>query len=126
MNKICGYICEHNKGGVCQITICDKQPYMTTTTITNNNSCGIRISNEDISTSTGKIIINGVEITDVKSWEKVISISEEKDKEIERLNNIINELEKWLKEENYKDEDFWCINSVEVLDKLKELKENNK
>lgn len=25
MNKICGYSCEHNKGGVCQISVCDKK-----------------------------------------------------------------------------------------------------
>lgn len=32
MNKICGYSCEHNKGGVCQITRCIKMPLFTTTT----------------------------------------------------------------------------------------------
>lgn len=32
MNKICGYSCEHNKGGVCQITNCDKKIMMTTAT----------------------------------------------------------------------------------------------
>lgn len=121
MTKICGYTCEHNKGGVCQITICDKQPYMTTTTITNDNSCGIRISNEDISTSTGKIIINGVEITDVKSWEKVISTLEEKDKEIERLNNIIDELEKYLFSQLQEYGGGGLVQ--EYYDKLKALKE---
>ena len=49
---------------------------------------------------------------------------EEKDKEIEKLNNIINELEKWLKEENMFDE-YKDITYREtmgyVLDKLKEL-----
>ena len=25
MNKICGYNCEHNKSGVCQISVCDKR-----------------------------------------------------------------------------------------------------
>lgn len=28
MNKICGYSCEHNKGGVCQIPVCDKKLIM--------------------------------------------------------------------------------------------------
>lgn len=28
MNKICGYNCEHNKGGVCQIPVCDKKLIM--------------------------------------------------------------------------------------------------
>jgi len=31
-NRICGYSCEHNKGGVCQITMCDKNVKLTTTT----------------------------------------------------------------------------------------------
>lgn len=25
MNKICGYSCEHNKSGVCQISVCNKK-----------------------------------------------------------------------------------------------------
>ena len=43
-----------------------------------------------------------------------------KDKEIERLNNIINELEKWLKDKDknaLQDDNYW-----EVLDKLQELR----
>nr|DAO32451.1 MAG TPA: hypothetical protein [Caudoviricetes sp.] len=28
MSKICGYSCEHNKSGVCQISVCDKKSYM--------------------------------------------------------------------------------------------------
>lgn len=28
MSKICGYSCEHNKSGVCQISVCDKRPIM--------------------------------------------------------------------------------------------------
>ena len=46
----------------------------------------------------------------------------EKGKEIERLNNIINELEKWLKEEqvNSVDLDEWTI--IQVRDKILELK----
>ncbi len=59
-------------------------------------------------------------------------IVEEKDKEIERLNNIINELEKWVKSEYdryYNDKENIVFSNVEVidfgrvLDKLKELKE---
>ena len=50
---------------------------------------------------------------------------EEKDKEIDRLNNIIDELEKWIKENNlgkYRTENV--VDTDELLDKLKELKEN--
>ena len=28
MSKICGYSCKHNKSGVCQISVCDKQLIM--------------------------------------------------------------------------------------------------
>ena len=48
--------------------------------------------------------------------------------EIDRLNNIINELEKWIKENNlgkYRTENV--VDTDELLDKLKELKkEGNK
>ena len=45
--------------------------------------------------------------------------------EIDRLNNIINELEKWIKENNlgkYRTENV--VNTDELLYKLKALKEN--
>ncbi len=32
MSKICSYSCEHNKGGVCQITGCIYKVIITTTT----------------------------------------------------------------------------------------------
>lgn len=47
--------------------------------------------------------------------------------ERDRLNNIIEELEKWIKENNlgeYRTENV--VDTDELLDKLKELKENNK
>ena len=57
---------------------------------------------------------------------------EEKDKEIERLKNIINELEEYLNQEiiEWQDvSDLWIKAQVQedriVLDKLKELKEEN-
>lgn len=28
MSKICGYSCEHNKSGICQISVCDKKSNM--------------------------------------------------------------------------------------------------
>lgn len=45
-------------------------------------------------------------------------------KKIERLNNIINELEKWLKKSKSMYGEEYRYNYQEVLDKLKELKEN--
>lgn len=34
MSKICGYSCEHNKRGVCQISVCSKKSYMSDKTET--------------------------------------------------------------------------------------------
>ena len=55
----------------------------------------------------------------------------EKEQELDRLNNVINELEKWLIEyrtfidipDYYEEGIIDCLD--EVLDKLKELKEKN-
>ena len=56
-----------------------------------------------------------------KIYYSEFQIIDEKDKEIDRLNNIINELEKWLIEQSEK---IWDDNNYldDVLDKLKELK----
>ena len=48
----------------------------------------------------------------------------DKDKEIERLNNIINELEKWLRNEYSKYNG--AIRIASVLDKIQELKGSEK
>ena len=85
-----------------------------------------------------KIITLGAIFKNIETEEKALSCKdyikdlqqkvEQQDKEIERLNNIIDELEKWL-EENKKisqaHENVLGVNiSNLVLDKLKELKEN--
>lgn len=69
------------------------------------------------------------QIYEGESWDRMINCLERKDKEIERLNNIINELEKWLDDrqnssvfyEEYENADVYGI----VLDKLQELKGSN-
>lgn len=59
-----------------------------------------------------------------KIYHSEFEIIEEKNKEIDRLNNVINELEKYIKAE-IPEEEFvnseWYVN---ILDKLNELKEN--
>lgn len=53
------------------------------------------------------------------------TILEEKDKEIERLNNIINELEKYIDDNYFYDDVGMKIFDVSLLeDKIKELKES--
>ena len=65
------------------------------------------------------------DIESLKSYyEKAKEVINDQHNEIERLNNILNELEKIL-EEDYKNNqdtiDYPCV----YLDKLKELKEGN-
>ena len=59
--------------------------------------------------------------------EELKKVCEEKDREIDRLNSIIASLEKWLNKISELtaniDEKITCKN---ILDKLKELKENTK
>ena len=50
----------------------------------------------------------------------------EKDKEIERLNNIINELEKWLDKKEKLTFNSWSKGIHEVQKKLQELKGSDK
>ena len=67
-------------------------------------------------------------------FQEKTTLIEQQRKEIERLNNIINELEKWLKEqrnyyyENYYYSDFNAYGNKcdDVLDKLQELKGEDK
>ena len=53
-------------------------------------------------------------------------VEEEKDKEIERLNNIINELEKWLDKKEKLTFNLWNKGIHEVQRKLQELKGSGK
>lgn len=62
------------------------------------STTGINISKYDILPS--KVFVNGIEITDVESWNKVISSIEDKDKEIERL----KEENKKLLQKSYSDD----------------------
>lgn len=63
-------------------------------------------------------------------WEKDLSLNDlvlKQKEEIERLNNIINGLEKYIKESCWKDD--WSVESIYVetlLNKLQELKGSDK
>lgn len=59
-----------------------------------------------------------------KIYYSEFEIIEEKNKEIDKLNNVINELEKWLNNQTIISLKYEIGYYKEVLDKLKELKEN--
>ena len=70
--------------------------------------------------------LNALYVGEKNCLEELITAYDEKDKEIERLNNIINELEKYIKESCWKDD--WGVESIYVkmlLNKLQELKGSN-
>ncbi len=76
----------------------------------------------------GYDVANTLQLMFIKKEKQV----EQLEKEIDRLNNIINELEKYIKTEAkielYKDKNGFraFADSDDILNKLKELKENNK
>lgn len=137
MNKICGYNCEHNKGGQCQITYCDKIGEITTTTqwLSGGRQQGktyqlIKDQQKEIErlkSNYEKIYNENCKLREQHNITDISLLDENN-----RLNNIINELEKTLNEEvkgrlNGKDNKF--INEGVQLYKeyiketLKELKE---
>ena len=69
----------------------------------------------------GRVILNN---KTKKIYHSEFEIIEEKNKEIDKLNNVINELEKWLNNQTMISLKYEIGYYKEVLDKLKELKEN--
>lgn len=61
-------------------------------TFTFKEQTGFGIARSDIELTTGKVIVNDIEITSVEDWEKVT-------KSLIQLQNNWNELKKWLEEE---------------------------
>ena len=77
--------------------------------------------------------LNALYVGEKNCLEELITAYDEKDKEIERLNNIINELEKWFENMNieklatFDDYDIGQYNAYKkVIDKLQELKGSDK
>lgn len=91
------------------------------TIISFENQNGLRIA-PDSDITTGKVVVNGIEITSVEDWEKVT-------KSLIKLQHNWNELKKWIKEEeqeyrkdSYSGEYGWIIGTmVRVLNKMQEL-----
>lgn len=140
MNKICGYNCEHNKGGICQITYCDKIGKMTTTTqepvvLTRWIDPTIEEYKKEIERL--KERIEYLERSNNRREDEILELR----KENADLDNIINKLEESLKddkEEYNKDLDletkelyneYWRGYSIcadKNLDYLQELKGEDK
>jgi len=133
MNKICGYNCEHNKGGVCQIIYCNKIGKMTTTTqepelLTRWIDPTIEEKDNEIEKLNNIIYIKTNRIQQLM---KRLSKRQEK---VDRLNNIIDEIRKIVKHEKEELDKFkgvdLLINTYQqvfgVMLEMLELKEGNK
>lgn len=64
------------------------------------NKNGLAISNE-CNVSTGKIVLNGIEITDEESWNKAIVSLNELEKENEELKEKINKAIEYIENNTY-------------------------
>ena len=72
--------------------------------------------------------LNALYVGEKNCLEELITIYDEKDKEIERLNNIINELKRYIGNEYYcfDNESLEFKIAKDILDKLQELKGSDK
>ena len=89
---------------------------------------GLRISKDNTNIKTGKVIVNGIEITSVEDWEKVtqsiVELQQENNQLKDRINKAIEYIEK--ETEIYDKnpiEGSWLYNIYQILDLLKGDKE---
>lgn len=137
MSRICGYRCEHNKSGICQISVCDKKSNIsdktevqTFTRHTDPTITELQQENKQLKKAYDKEKYLTDKLT--KQLTDEYKNTEIQYKLKNEYKNIIDELEKWLK-------GYWELLSGmpdiqeqaqmdilhEVSDKIKELKGNN-
>lgn len=95
MNKICGYSCEHNKSGVCQISICDKKTYMS-----------------------DKTEIKHLSQSYYDLHEKYYKLQQEN----KRLKDNWNKLKEIMEEET---REYWDTNILEIMQELEQGRDRN-
>lgn len=64
------------------------------------STTGITIDSRNIPMSTGKVVINNVEVTDIDSWNKAISTFSELENKINNLQSKIDKTIEFIKESN--------------------------
>lgn len=95
MNKICEYSCEHNKSGVCQISICDKKTYMS-----------------------DKTEIKHLSQSYYDLHEKYYKLQQEN----KRLKDNWNKLKEIMEEET---REYWDTNILEIMQELEQGRDRN-
>lgn len=109
MNKICGYSCEHNKGGVCQITVCDKKLIM-------SDKTKFKIPYQDLT----DININNLIVernTLIQEYQKALdeTMSEKID-----IENNWNKLKQKIIDSFNKTQDVWFIDILQEIEKIEQ------
>lgn len=103
MSRICGYRCEHNKSGICQISVCDKKSNMQAsyeTSITNPK----------------------------KQLEFYKQLSEQLQQENKQLKDNWNELRKWIvynKHNENTEQHYLVVDYGTLLGKMRELEQGS-
>ena len=112
MSKICGYSCEHNKSGVCQISVCDKRLIISDKTEVQTFTRYIDTTITELQQE-NKILKENAEnndkVVDKVNWENMLLKKENK-----QLKSIIYELREYMSDIDYKM--GWQY--VEYLDRL--------
>ena len=123
MNKICGYSCEHNKSGICQISVCDKRPIMSDKTEIKHLSQSYYDLHEKYYKlqQENKILKENAEnndkVVDKVNWENMLL-----KKENEQLKDNWNKLKEWASNFYNSEEVGWAGCGMRyTLEKLQEL-----
>lgn len=140
MSKICGYSCEHNKSGVCQISVCDKRTIMSDkteaqmftryidTTITKLQQENKQLKDELKSKPDAQITLQddkGNKFMVIQT--ERIDMQVELNKTIEKLFNNWNKLKEYLHNQIPTDKTVLTkhIKIFEVLDKMQEIEQES-
>ena len=132
MNKICGCSCEHNKSGVCQISVCDKKLIMSDKTEVQTFTRYIDTTITELQQE-NKVLRENAEnndrVVDKANWENKLLKKENK-----QLKDNWNRLREYCKENTLcyevgDDENTKLIGSkihgLNVLDKMQELEQGS-
>lgn len=122
MNKICGYSCEHNKSGVCQISICDKKTYMSDKTeIKHLSQSYYDLHEKYYKLQQENKKLNGA----IQTYDILLKANVEENKQ---LKDNWNKLRKWIvynKHNENTEQHYLVVDYGTLLGKMQELERSN-
>ena len=115
MSKICGYSCKHNKSGVCQISVCDKQLIMSDKTEVQTFTRYIDTTTTELQQE-NKQLQERVEYLERSNNRREDTILEQRQK-ISDLEDNWNKLKKFLEE--WKENEEYCYLASNLIDRCR-------